>query len=243
MTEQARVDSGAGLESSHPTRKPVVVLDLDGVIIRSNFVKHRSMLALFADYPDKCAAIDAYILDNGGVARRDKLMAILETIVGVEATQERLAQYLARYAKSLEASLAVAPLVEGIKAFAARGDHAFYVSSTAPEEEVRDQLVRNGLLHCFAGVYGSHTPKAKALAEISKQHPNEEIVFFGDSLGDLDAAREARVAFVGVTNERDNFKGIDVVKLEDFGSPEAVNHAMRAATRMRSGASGSTPSR
>lgn len=189
---------------------------------------------MFADYPDKRAAVDAYILGNGGVARRDKLVEILETIVGVEATQERLAQYLEQYAKSLEALLAVAPLVEGVKEFDFRGDHAFYVSSTAPEEEVRDQLARNDLLHCFIRVYGSRTPKAIALAEISGQHADEEVVFFGDSLGDLDAARETGVAFVGVTNERDNFKGLDVVKLEDFGSPDSVGHAMRAAICVRS---------
>ncbi|MDP1888259.1 hypothetical protein [Polaromonas sp.] len=39
----------------------MVVLDLDGVIIKSNFVKHRAMLAMFADYPDKGAAVDAYM--------------------------------------------------------------------------------------------------------------------------------------------------------------------------------------
>ena len=219
------------------SERPVVVLDLDGVIIRSNFVKHRAMLAMFADYPDKCVAVEAYILANGGVARRDKLVEILETILGVQATQERLAQYLERYAKRLTASLAVAPLVVGVKEFVVRGDHAFYVSSTAPKEEVRDQLARNGLYHYFIRVYGSHTPKAIALAEISGRHGDKEVVFFGDSLGDLRAARETGVAFVGVTNERDNFKGLDIVKLLDFGSPDMVDHALRAAIRVRSDAS------
>ena len=121
-----------------------------------------------------------------------------------------------------------------MKEFVVRGDHAFYVSSTAPEEEVRDQLARNDLLHCFIRVYGSHTPKAVALAEISRRDADEDVVFFGDSLGDLDAARESGVAFVGVTNERDNFKGLNVVKLKDFGSPDSVSHAMRAAIRVRS---------
>jgi phosphoglycolate phosphatase-like HAD superfamily hydrolase len=210
---------------------PVVVLDLDGVIVKSNFVKYRAMRAMFTEYPDKYAAIDAYILNHGGVARRDKLVAILETIVGVEATAERVAHYLAQYAKRLEDSLAVAPLVEGVKEFIALGGHTFYVSSTAPEEEVLAQLARNGLSHRFAGIYGRDTPKAKALTEISEQHPNEAVVFFGDSLGDLEAAKETGVAFVGVTNERDNFKGHDIVKLESFGAPDSVNHAMRAAIR------------
>lgn len=59
-------------------------------------------------------------------------------------------------------------------------------------------------------------------------------VFFGDSLGDLAAARETGVAFVGVTNERDNFKGLEIVPLENFGSPDMVNHALRAAIRVPS---------
>jgi phosphoglycolate phosphatase-like HAD superfamily hydrolase len=215
------------------SKRCVVVLDLDGVICRSNVVKHRAMLALFADCPDKYAAIDAYVLANRGLARSDKLVEILETIVGVEATQERLARYLERYAESLETSLAVAPLVEGVKEWLIRGDHTFYVSSTAPKEEVHDQLVRNNLSNYFIRVYGSHTPKAIALAEISGRHAGEEVVFFGDSLGDLGAARETGVAFVGVTSEGDNFKGFDVVKLEDFGSPDRVDQAMRAAIRVR----------
>ena len=217
--------------------RPVVVLDLDGVIVKSNLVKYKAMLAMFADYPDKLAAVDAYILGNGGVSRRDKLVEILESIVGVEATQARLTQYLEQYAKNLEISLAAAPLVEGVKEFIARGNHAFYVSSTAPEKEVREQLARNDLLHCFIKVYGGCTPKAIALAEISDRHAGQEVVFFGDSLGDLDAARATGVAFVGVRNERDNFMGLDVVKLDAFDSPESVENVMLAAIRVRSNAS------
>ncbi|WP_026688038.1 hypothetical protein [Azovibrio restrictus] len=44
--------------------RPVVVLDLDGVIIKLNLLKYKAM---FADYPDKLAAIAADILGNEGV--------------------------------------------------------------------------------------------------------------------------------------------------------------------------------
>lgn len=209
--------------------KPVIVLDFDGVIVKSHVVKREAMLALFADYPDKSNAINAYISRSGGVARREKLAAILETVIGVEATPARLAQYLARYAQSLDASLTVVPLVDGIKAFISRRTHSFYISSTAPEAEIHDQLVRSSLLHCFIDVYGCHTPKAKALTEISVRHASEEIVFFGDSLGDLVAAKEAGAAFVGVTNERDNFKNLEIVKLRSFDSGDQVEHSMRTA--------------
>jgi len=46
-----------------------VVLDLDGVIVKSNFVKHDAMLSLFDAYPEKHHQISSYILANGGVRR------------------------------------------------------------------------------------------------------------------------------------------------------------------------------
>lgn len=45
----------------------VVALDLDGVSIKLNLIKYKAMLAIVADYPDKLAAIAAYILGNEGV--------------------------------------------------------------------------------------------------------------------------------------------------------------------------------
>jgi hypothetical protein len=46
-----------------------VVLDLDGVIVKSNFVKHDAMLSLFDAYTEKHHQISSYILANGGVRR------------------------------------------------------------------------------------------------------------------------------------------------------------------------------
>lgn len=49
------------------------VFDLDGVIVKTNLVKHSAMLSLFADHPEQRSAISEFILANGGVPRRDKL--------------------------------------------------------------------------------------------------------------------------------------------------------------------------
>lgn len=207
----------------------VIVLDFDGVIIKSHLAKRRAMLAMFSDHPEKSAEIDAYILSHGGAARREKLAGILETIVGVEATPVVLAQYLSRYAGCVEASLAEAPFVDGVKEFVSQCPCPVYISSTAPEAEIHEQLLRADLLHCFAAVYGSRTQKASALKEISERHRGRAIAFFGDSLGDLVAARDARVPFVAVTNERDNFKDVEVVKLESFHSRAQVEYSIRSA--------------
>jgi beta-phosphoglucomutase-like phosphatase (HAD superfamily) len=214
-----------------------VVLDLDGVIIRSNFVKHEAMLSLFDDYPAQQDIISSYILAHGGVRRDAKIRHILGNILCAQAQECALRGLLARYAEKLEQLLAAAPLVDGVEAFVREAGHLFYVSSSAPNVEVREQLSRRGLDACFAEVFGADTPKAVALRRISARHPDTACVFFGDSLGDWEAALEANVAFVAVISERDNFVNLPVVKLVDFASRSAVQSSIQSALTLVQNAS------
>ena len=205
------------------------VFDLDGVIVKTNFVKHAAMLSLFADHPEQQGAISAFILANGGVPRRAKLAHLLRHHLRAEPTDALLNEYLHRYAIQLEHQLAVAPMVEGVGEFIAGHPGTCYVCSSAPDVEVREQVARRSLGRHFAAVYGGATPKPDALRAIAASPPNRSVVFFGDSVGDYEASREAGVAFVGVVCERDNFQELPVVKLRDFAHPAIVEQAMRCA--------------
>jgi len=204
----------------------VVVLDLDGVILKTNLIKYRAMLSLFTELQ---ASISEYILAHGGIPRREKLVTILRDLVKTTPTEVLITHYLHRYATVLEHKLAVAPLVEGVEDFLSVGGRRFYVSSSAPEVEVHRQLERRGLSRYFTRVYGSQTPKAEALRQVVTAHREMAIVFFGDAVGDLQAAQEVGVAFVAVVNERDNFTQQDVVKLSDFTSLSQVERCMQNA--------------
>jgi phosphoglycolate phosphatase-like HAD superfamily hydrolase len=213
-------------------RFAAVVFDLDGVIVKTNFVKHAAMLSLFADHPDQKSAISAFILSNGGVPRRDKLAHLLRYTLGAEPTDTLLSEYLRRYAVQLEHQLAEAPMVEGVGEFIASCPSTRYVCSSAPEAEVREQISRRLLTRHLAAVYGGTTPKLEALRAIAASHARQPVVFFGDSVGDYEASCRAGVAFVGVVCERDNFQGMPVVKLRDFAHRATVDQAMlRAAAQ------------
>jgi beta-phosphoglucomutase-like phosphatase (HAD superfamily) len=206
-----------------------VILDFDGVIVKSNFVKHKAMLSLFDGYPAQQDIISSYILAHGGVRRDAKIRHILGSILWIHVQESAVQDLLARYAEKLQQLLAAAPLVDGIEAFLRQAGHLFYVSSSAPKVEVREQLSRHGLDACFADVFSADTPKAVALGQISARHPDAACVFFGDSVGDWEAALEANVAFVAVISERDNFASLPVVKLVDFASPSAVHSSIQSA--------------
>jgi len=212
-----------------PMSPAAAVFDLDGVIVKTNFVKHGAMLSLFAAYPEQQTAISEFIMSNGGVPRKDKLTRLLRTILCVEPTEAQLLDYLRKYSGALQHQLATAPSVEGVEEFIKLYPGARYVCSSAPEEEVCEQTERRALIHYFDGIYGGTTPKSQALAAISAKHSSTSVVFFGDAVGDYEAACQAAVAFVGVVSERDNFQNVPVVKISDFTHRELVEQAIQAS--------------
>ncbi|MEZ4684473.1 MAG: hypothetical protein R2932_60695 [Caldilineaceae bacterium] len=57
-----------------------VVLDLDGMILKTNLITYRAMLSWLATYPDQQTEISDDSLAHGGIPRREKLSAILRNL-------------------------------------------------------------------------------------------------------------------------------------------------------------------
>ena len=208
---------------------PAIALDMDGVLLKSNDAKARAMLELFQEYSTKTNGISQFILRNGGVPRVEKLTRILDSIIGIPAPEAVLTEYLAKYEASLEEALLAASLVSGVKEFLSTWECPLYLCSSAPSGEVSRQLGARNLVGYFAEAFDGRTPKDVALRSIASRHGNAGVVFFGDSLGDLSAARSAQVPFVAVVAEWDNFPGHRVVKLHDFADRPAVQRCISEA--------------
>ena len=208
-----------------------IVLDMDGVLLKTNDAKYRAMLGLFERYPAKRREISDFILSHGGVPRSEKLKYILESIVGVAASEAAINDYLVKYEHSLEEALSAAPFVAGVKEFLSACACPLYLCSSAPASEVTRQLSARHLESYFAEVFDGRTPKEEALRRIATRHGHKQIVFFGDSLGDLAAALAARVSFVAVAAEWDNFVDRPVVKVRDFTAPDLVQRCITEAVQ------------
>lgn len=207
----------------------IFVFDMDGVILKTNLLKHDAMLSLVGQGFADRQSVSQYILKSGGIRRDEKLAHILEVFLRHKVTPSLLSTYLERYADKLEFLLADAPMIEGVAKFLSDTQSPCYVCSSAPEHEVESQLVRRNLRRHFSAVYSSQTPKAEALLEIQRLHPSAPIVFFGDAIADQAAAALAQVAFVGVTAEHNNFVESNAVTIHDFSSPEELARAKVAA--------------
>jgi len=213
------------------TKRPPIVLDLDGVLLQTNFVKHSAMLSLFDVDEDQRAEIGQYILSNGGVRRDQKISHILRTILKISEPERALPKYLKSYSARLERELLAAPLVPGVHEFLRNSGYTFYVSSSAPEPEIDLQLRSRALIGYFEAVFGAATPKADALCQVSARWAPLRPVFFGDSLGDMEAAAVAHTPFIAVICERDNFGSLAVSKLRDFTSSDHVHDCISAAVQ------------
>jgi beta-phosphoglucomutase-like phosphatase (HAD superfamily) len=215
-----------------------IVLDMDGVLLRTNDAKYRAMLALFERYPTKTAAISQFILGNGGVPRTEKLKYILESIVATGTSGGVLEEYLAKYEHSLEDALSAAPFVAGVKEFLSDCGCPVYLCSSSPAGEVSRQLCVRRIQGHFAEVFDGRTRKEEALKSIALRHGHTGTVFFGDSLGDLAAAQSAGVSFVAVVAEWDNFGERPVVKLRDFSDRHTIQQCVREAGRSMQSSNG-----
>ena len=211
------------------------ILDMDGVILKTNRTKHRAMLALFSSFPQYRERISQYILDRNGVRRDLKILGIHSEILLSPLTEGDLKRYLERYATALEEELGRAPLVDGVDRFVEGHTGSLFVNSSAPREEVERQLGARGLMRYFDGVFAGEADKQHALDRIRSLAKGQEVVFFGDSVGDWDSARSAGVSFVAVVAERDNFRDAPIAKIRDFVDRAIVAQAIERSVAARLG--------
>jgi beta-phosphoglucomutase-like phosphatase (HAD superfamily) len=195
-----------------------IVLDMNGVILQSNHIKHAAMLELFTQWPQYVELIDRYNRGSGGISRRAKFRHIWESILRLRYDGTVETALSERYEEALAHSLPEAPIVEGIDRLFADANVPIYVCSAAPEKEVRRELEYRHFLAQVAATYGDTTRKSDALRQViveSRAKPHE-VVFFGDSSADRAAAMEVGVRFIAVTREKNEFAAIECPKIVDF---------------------------
>ena len=105
-----------------------------------------------------------------------------------------------RFAVRVAELVAQAPVIPGADEALRASPCPLFVVSGTPEAELRRIVVARGWTRHFAGVFGSPKGKADILREIVATYGFDpgRCLFIGDALGDLKAATEVRIPFVGV---------------------------------------------
>jgi hypothetical protein len=76
----------------------------------------------------------------------------------------------------------------------------------------------------FAEVYAFPDKKADVLTKLKEIHPDQPIVFWGDTILDYHASQSADVTFIGVRKPEGNpFTDLDVHTIPDFEDHEGLH--------------------
>lgn len=184
-----------------------LVFDCDGVLLDSVPVKTRAFGRLAAPYGRE--AEDRFVMYHtvhGGVSRYRKFEWFFREVLGREITPAESEEWGRKFAEYAFDEVRRCALIPGARETLEEwhGRLPMYVCSGAPREELEVILKERGLIHFFAGVYGSPPAKAELLKEIVRSQPEiapDEVLMVGDAVTDEDAASQAGTLFYGVGPE------------------------------------------
>jgi phosphoglycolate phosphatase-like HAD superfamily hydrolase len=184
------------------SRVELLVFDFDGTLVDSNDIKRAGFEHVFQAFPAQRAEIMAYCRGSNHTIRREKFRHVYEDILRLPYTPEVDRSLHERYAAVTTAAVINAPEIPGASAFLKKvsGLYQTAVLSSTPDAILKEILDARGWTGYFRFLQGAPIDKAAWLtgtSQILRLHP-EEVVFFGDTVEDLQAAERAGCAFVGV---------------------------------------------
>lgn len=183
------------------TKIKSIIFDFDGVICESLEVKTQAFRKLFLDYPDQLEKIVRIHIDNGGMSRYLKFEMVYRDILRKPLSPEESQKLGRLFTEYCYDGVVKSAYVKGAESFLNRyyKKLAFFVISGTPEEEMLQIVRERKIGHYFKGVYGSPRLKGALATMILKENnfDKDEVVFVGDSINDLQGAREAGIRFIG----------------------------------------------
>ena len=179
----------------------IIILDFDGVILESVSVKTEAFRTLFSFAPEYVEEIVQFHKDNGGMSRFDKFRYIFDHILKSELDPDTFTALSKKFSILVFQSVINAPFVPGAREFLEHWSAKIplYIVSATPEPELKEIVQKRNLTLFFRNVYGAPRKKAECISEIytTSGMPASDILFVGDALNDLAAARASGVKFIG----------------------------------------------
>jgi|TARA_Y100000310_G_C20638154_1_gene792363 phosphoglycolate phosphatase-like HAD superfamily hydrolase len=182
-----------------------IIFDFDGVIAESVQVKTDAFATLYAAYgTDIVRKIVKHHEANGGMSRYEKFKIYHELFLNKTITEEENSALANHFSDLTVGKVIAAPYVRGALEFIKKSydKYKLFISTGMPTEEMEKILAGRKIANYFTDVFGSPTKKTVHVSNILNNYnldPNE-LIFYGDSKTDLDAAKHANISFVLIKN-------------------------------------------
>lgn len=180
-----------------------IFFDFDGVLVDSVNIKSEAFVDLYPEAsPAQKQAILSHHLDNGGMSRYRKIEHYNREIFHFPSDDVSVEGYAKRFSELVVEKVVTSNEIAGAARFlkSVAGDLPLFIISGTPEGELRTIIEKRYGKGFFKEILGSPTLKSEHLASLLShyQFKAENCLFFGDALGDKDAADSCFVPFVAM---------------------------------------------
>jgi phosphoglycolate phosphatase-like HAD superfamily hydrolase len=177
------------------------IFDCDGVILDSNALKIQAMERALTGYSESeiSSSLD-YFAKNFGKSRYHHVEFFLRNVIKVSESDfsDRYSQVLNLYARACEKLYLSAAICDGFIEFISSLRVPCYVASGSDQDELRQVFAKRKLSKYFIDILGSPEKKANNVRKILSESKGKALMI-GDSLSDLEAARECEIDFLFVS--------------------------------------------
>jgi len=186
-----------------------IIFDFDGVIAESVNVKTEAFASLYEPYGKQIVKkVVQHHLANGGVSRFEKFKIYHKDLLNIELNDQNLQELSNQFSDLVVDRVIKAPYVSGSVEFIKKnyGKYKQFISTGTPTEEIKQILIKRQLNHYFTEIFGSPQKKPYHIKQILFKYKlkSNELIFFGDSNTDLEAAQNANIKFILVKNKFNN---------------------------------------
>ena len=178
-----------------------IIFDFDGVIAESVQVKSDAFAELYKPYgTDVMKKVFNHHEANGGMSRYEKLKIYHESFLNKTISEEKITALAEQFSELVVNKVIDCPYVPGALDFIQKSYNQcrLFISTGTPTEEIKLIIAGRGISQYFSDVFGSPEKKIDHIKKIIYKYglKREEILFFGDSNSDIDAAFFNNVPFI-----------------------------------------------
>ena len=198
-----------------------VVLDCDGVILDSNWLKTDAFISTLEDESEKCIdKMIAYHKANGGISRYKKFRHYFEEINPHEDFKKNAKVAISKFAGIVQKGLMECDYIPGVVDFIndvkEKGLPLFVVSGS-DGEELREVFNKRNIDSLFSAIYGSPPTKTENMKKVKSQvGAQTKGLFFGDSRSDMEAAEGFGLDFIFVSGASDWSEGVSLANKKHY---------------------------
>jgi len=182
-----------------------IIFDFDGVIAESIPMKTNAFATLYSDNgADIIQRVVSHHEANGGMSRFEKIKYYHKTFLNITLTEKEIMELADRFSILVIGKVTEAPYVDGALEYIQNifNKYKLFISTGTPTNEMKQILKGRKIAHYFTEVFGSPAKKSVHVSNILNNYnlDSNELIFYGDSKTDLDAAKHANIPFVLIKN-------------------------------------------